>query len=360
MDQPLVSQPSTLLRSADASTSARELSPDACGAGIGAGAHGLSPEVSVLMASYNGATHIEQQLRSLADQTHAAWRLVVSDDGSTDTTRAIVERFAARYPPGRVTLVDGPAIGDRGRPAPPRDPREYATRNFLALLARHAERGEFFALSDQDDIWLPDKLARAVEWLSSVAEGTPALYCSRTTLIDDDGRVTGQSPLFAKPPSFRNALVQSLAGGNTMVLNRRARDIVSQAGVVPVVAHDWWIYLLLSGCGGRIKYDPVPGLHYRQHGANLVGSNQGLGALISRARLVWDGGWADWTDRHLEALAPVVASLSDENRALLARFAALRRGRLADRLRLLREIGLYRQTKFGQLSLAAAALMRRL
>lgn len=318
------------------------------------------PSVTILMATYNGAAHLDAQLHSIAGQTHANWTLVVSDDGSTDRTRAILAAFAAGRPAARVEVHDGPALKGRSSQAPAREARELATENFLSLISQRARTGDYFAFSDQDDLWEPDKLERAVRWLQDGPQDLPALYCSRTRLMDEQGRDVGLSPRFERSPSFRNALVQSLAGGNTIVMNRAARDLVAAAGVVSVVAHDWWIYILVAGCNGRIRYDPHPSVRYRQHSANLVGSNRGLNALVARARLVWDGGWARWTDRHLEALEKVAHLLTPDNRVLLVRFSELRRGRLADRWRLLSELGLYRQTTMGKLSLLLAVVTRRL
>ena len=315
--------------------------------------------VVVLMGTYNGEAHIEEQLRSIAEQTYRNWRLVVSDDGSTDRTLEIIAAFAAGRPEGQVTVVGGPGVTGHGR-KPGRDTRELATVNFLSLLTQGAITGDYFALADQDDVWSPSKLSRAMAWLVSLPQGEPALYCARTELIGESGRPAGLSPLFKKPPSFRNALVQSIAGGNTMVLNRPARDLVAAFGMADVVAHDWWLYLLLSGCGAHIRYDPVTSVGYRQHGANLVGSNRGLAALVARGQIFAGGVWADWTDRHVAALQPALHLLTPENRLLLERLVDFRQEALMSRIRILSDLGLYRQTLVGQITMAAAVLTGRL
>ncbi|WP_156118056.1 glycosyltransferase [Paracoccus sp. PAMC 22219] len=123
--------------------------------------------VVILMATWQGAPHLGTQLDSIAAQTHADWSLVVSDDGSTDRTRQIVERFAADRPTGQVRLVDGPRAG--------------ATRNFLSLLD-HVPPDALAAFCDQDDQWLPHKLARAVAALQGLAG--PAHYAASTIITD--------------------------------------------------------------------------------------------------------------------------------------------------------------------------------
>src|SRR5689334_21864250 len=209
--------------------------------------------VAILLGTKDGAAFLGDQLRSFADQSHRNWFLVVSDDGSRDATREIITQFAATRPQ-RVVVRDGPQRG--------------VTANFLSLAADPAIDAEFFGFSDQDDVWHADKLSRALTCLAAAPAGAPALYCGRTALMTEDGRRYGLSPLFRRPPSFANALVQSLGGANTMVFNRAAKRLVEAVGVPNVVLHDWWLYQLVSGAGGAVFYDPEPMLDYRQHPDN--------------------------------------------------------------------------------------------
>ena len=114
-------------------------------------------------------------------------------------------------------------------------------------------------------MWYKDKLERALTWLATVPADVPALYCGRTELVSDDGRSYGFSPLFTRPIAFRNAIIQSLGGGNTMVFNKAAKRLLETTGKLEVVLHDWWMYQLVSAVGGAIHYDPQPTLKYRQH-----------------------------------------------------------------------------------------------
>lgn len=103
--------------------------------------------VAILMATRNGAEFLRAQLDSLAAQDHDDWSLWIGDDGSTDATRAIVEAFAHSHPQRTVSLRDGPRRGSMA--------------NFLSLLCAPDIRADFFALADQDDVWLPVRLSRA-------------------------------------------------------------------------------------------------------------------------------------------------------------------------------------------------------
>ena len=140
--------------------------------------------------------------------------------------------------------------------------------NFLTGLSDITDDFDYFAFSDQDDVWHRDKLDRAIKALGTVSVNTPALYCARTEISDAKCKQTlGFSPLFTKPPSFANALVQSISGGNTMVFNRAAKNLIVEASLnTPVVSHDWWCYQIITGAGGYVIYDPEPRLKYRQHG----------------------------------------------------------------------------------------------
>ena len=303
--------------------------------------------VTIFLCTRNGAMFLEEQLASVVRQSHPYWRIIVSDDGSTDATRAILGSLL-EFGEGKrgIEIRNGPEQG--------------ATANFLSLATDPSIDGAFFAYCDQDDVWYPEKLERALSWLSSVSTDVPALYSSRTSLIDAEGRSIGFSQLFRKAPDFRNALVQSLAGANTMVFNAAARGLLIAAGVCDAVAHDWWTYMLVSGAGGTIYYDPIPTLAYRQHKTNEIGSNAGLSATIWRLAKFLRGEWTNWNDRNTSALARCGFLLTPENRAILATFDILRRSSLFERLHAWRRIGLFRQTIVGQLGLLFAIIFRKI
>lgn len=304
--------------------------------------------VAILMATFNGAAYLRDQLDSIAGQDHEDWSLWISDDGSTDATRAVIADFARTHPERPVNLREGPRRGSMA--------------NFLSLLCAPDIRGDFYALADQDDVWLPERLSRGLAMCTAAggeAAGDGAvLYGARTIITARDLSPRGCSPHFRRPPDFRNALVQSLAGGNTMLLNAAARDIVRRAGAREgAVCHDWWLYQLLSGAGARIIYDAEPSVLYRQHGANQIGSNLSASARAGRIAALIGGRFRDWNARNLAELSAVMPLLTPDNRELVRRFEALRRRKGPSALRTLRDLGLYRQTCTGNLSLHAAAFL---
>ncbi len=301
------------------------------------------PEIAVLMATRDGARWLPEQLASIAAQQGVSWRLIASDDGSRDQTVGILNLFAKNFAPGRVTVTRGPCLG--------------APANFLGLLGAAGPKVPFAALADQDDIWLPGKLYRAVEALSRVVPGVPALYCGRTAICDDGLRVTGLSPTLRRAPSFRNALVQNIAGGNTMVLNRAALTLAQAAAreAGEVAMHDWWLYQIVTGAGGQVIHDDEPFVLYRQHGSNLIGANDGVAARLWRLAEVSRGRLRAWNDVNVAALRRSAHRLTPENRVILHTFAEVKRAPLLRRLRGLSGLGLYRQTPGGRASYWAAA-----
>lgn len=303
--------------------------------------------VAILLCTYHGQDYLAEQLESYAVQQHRNWVVYASDDGSRDDTCSILERFQRRWGMQRLSIRRGPSAG-------------FAA-NFLSLTCARDVTADYYAYSDQDDIWAPDKLRRALQLLASVSPEVPALYCSRTELVDAQNNSIGTSPLFSKPPGFANALMQNLGGGNTMVFNQAARELLCQAGAdVEVVTHDWWAYLVVSGCGGRVFYDSRPSLRYRQHGGNLVGTNSSWAARLVRMRMLMEGHFRNWNDRNLRALQRLEDRLTPDNREILQRFSAAREQPLTARLRGLKESGVYRQTLLGNLGLLAAAIFNKL
>lgn len=314
-----------------------------------AGTRTVGPDhVVILLALYNGAARLREQLDSLADQTHRAWSLVVSDDGSEDDGPAVLRRFAEDHPDRAVTLIPGPRMG--------------FAQNFLHLLRAADPEAEFVSFCDQDDVWMADKTARAVAALKAVESGVPALYCGRTLHCDEGLRPLRPSPLFTRPPSFRNALVQNIGGGNTVVLNRAAFRMLAAAStrVEAIVSHDWWMYQLVSGSGGTVIYDREPGLLYRQHDGNAVGANGTARTAAQRFLRVMQGRFRDWNDQNIAALSANEDLLTPENREILATFRKERGSPMPRRLRMMRSLGLHRQTRRDNLALWFAVLTGRI
>jgi glycosyltransferase involved in cell wall biosynthesis len=302
--------------------------------------------LAVLMATYNGAKFIDEQLRSIDQQAWPAIDVWASDDGSTDGTMAALEGWAVNWSKGKFVRLPGPSRG-------------FAA-NFRSLLTNPQVDADYVAFCDQDDFWLAEKTQVTVAALEPHG-CRPALYCARTIITDAEGTALSQSPLFRRPPDFANALVQNIGGGNTMVLNRAAHELVRKAAArTDFVSHDWFAYLIVAGAGGHVTYDETPHVRYRQHGKNLVGSNRGWEARVERITAAFGGRFTRWNDNNVAALVACRDLLTPAAAEIFDRFRTARTGPLPDRLVNLWRSGVYRQTTADQLSLYAAALLGKL
>jgi glycosyltransferase involved in cell wall biosynthesis len=298
------------------------------------------------LATYNGARFLDAQLRSVAAQDWQAIDLVASDDASTDGTLELLSNWRDIWNKGSFSILSGPRRGFAG--------------NFRKLLAEPEIDADYVAFCDQDDIWLSGKTKAAAAALD--AHGSrPALYCARTVITDVDDREISLSTLFRRTPDFANALVQSIGGGNTMVMNRAAYELLREAARrTEFVSHDWFAYLIVAGAGGKVIYSETPHVRYRQHEGNLIGSNLGIQARLNRARFALRGRYIGWNNLNMDALGACRDLLTPDAAAKFDSFCEARHANLPRRLLGLWRSGVYRQTTIGQVTLYLAGLLGKL
>ena len=302
--------------------------------------------MAVLLGSFNGERFIGEQLDSIARQLGVKCSIHVSDDGSSDATLDVVRRWSVENPGILLTEHQGPGIG-------------YVA-NFLSLLSMESIESPFYALSDQDDVWDAEKLSRALKALVKIPSGIPALYCSRTRSINRSGQTVGYSPLFRRSPGLKNALVQNIAGGNTMVMNREARNLIAAAGMVTVPSHDWWCYLLVCAGGGTVIYDAYPSVQYRQHDRNLIGANTGFARRTARYRDFLAGRNRRWSAMNLAALSGMHDCFPQGSRKDIDCFKQLHDGSFWSRVKAWKRGGFYAQTISANLGLFVATLLKKM
>lgn len=305
------------------------------------------PSVSILLCIFDGKHFLLEQLESIAAQTHKNWKIYVSDDGDCSESLAIIDQFKKRFKEERVFILSGP--------------RQGFAKNFISLACNESIQSDYYAFCDQDDIWEVDKLERSINFLSGLENSVPGLYCSRTTIVDKNNNKLGLSPLFIKPPSFANALVQNIGGGNTMLFNNPARDLLVKAGPnLSIVTHDWWMYLLVTACDGYVKYDDKPSLHYRQHESNLVGSNMTWRARCYRILLLLNGKFKLYNDLHIQALLKVNSIISQNNQKIFEDYCNMREEKFLKRITIFFRSSIYRQTKLGNLGLLVGLFFKKI
>ena len=306
-----------------------------------------APEILIALCSYNGAPWLTGQLDSIAAQDHTDWALWISDDGSTDATRAIIAAFQARHPARQIRLVEGP--------------RQGGAQNFLSLIC-HPELPlgpqTHLALCDQDDIWLPQKLSRATALLQAQHDNAnrPLIYGGQSRHIDESGQVIGRSRRPRGEVTLQNAMVQNMVSGHSLVLNPSALALVRAAGRPAGIGfQDWWLSLLVLACGGRAVIDQTEVLLYRQHDGNVMGAPQGAHAARQRLRQMSDGRYRRWIAANLAGLVAVAGRLTPEA-AQITQSLSQSKGGLA-RLRAFRQLGIRRQSGSGTALLYTACLL---
>lgn len=219
----------------------------------------MNKSVLVLMSAYNGSMYIKEQIRSIMQQeTECRIDLRIRDDGSDDNTCEIIEEAQREYP-GRVELVRGKRIGYNA--------------SFFCLLAG-ASGYSYYALSDQDDYWLPNKIQNACEHLDRCQADIPLLYASRSYLVrDGDMQPYGKTRAQRKELSIYNTIIQNICPGHTQVLNNALLELLkNDVDISRIYVYDAWI-TNLAVLYGKLIFNNNAYTLYRQHNSNQLGAD---------------------------------------------------------------------------------------
>lgn len=212
---------------------------------------GLDNNVVVLMSTYNGENYIKQQIQSILNQTIDCM-IYIRDDGSTDNTKTILHSFDGN---NRIKWKEGNNIG--------------FVASFFWLM-KNAPKANYYALADQDDMWLPMKLERALSKLKKFSSQT--LYCSNLTVVDKNLKKLDRCYNSTGVSSdFRSLVIQPISAGCTMVFNDELMLLLKKYFPTQISYHDYWISLLASA-SGTVIYDESSYILYRQHSSNVNGS----------------------------------------------------------------------------------------
>jgi glycosyltransferase involved in cell wall biosynthesis len=253
------------------------------------GPSGGQATVAVLLSVYNGERFLQAQLDSLHDQSCRDWVLLWRDDGSSDGSRDVMRRFTQMV--GEDRCIE---LADTTR-------HVGATWSYMLLL-RAAADYKLVSFADQDDVWLPEKLARAVEQMSATPDSAPALYCARQVVVDAELKRLCESQHLRRSPRFPDALVQNIAAGCTILLNQAAVALINAISPPEHSVHDWWSYIVVSAAGGRIIADGTPTIRYRQHAGNTIGHASSYRVRVSKAIRRGPGAFIRQFTAHIAAL----------------------------------------------------------
>lgn len=262
-------------------------------------------QIAVLLSSYNGFPYISDQVDSVLNQIledGMSLHLFIRDDGSHDQTLDYLKDLQNN---GRVSVSFGENIG--------------VTASFFSLLNDTPDCYDYIVLCDQDDVWLQDKLMRAIGKLSSFDAGKkePLLYCSEYYFCDSDLDIVSISRLNKTGVSFQKMLYENACSGNTMVLNKRLHQILNQIGYEDYGWHDWWIALVASAVGDII-YDDYPSLYYRRTGDNASATGTSfIKVMAQRFKTFAKGDGLTLVKNQLRHLYSYNSAISSPERLLL-------------------------------------------
>lgn len=220
----------------------------------------------ILLASYNGAAYIGEQIDSIITQTDDRWHLTLSDDGSSDGTDAILDAYVQRYPDKLARVHSGRRFGN--------------ARDHFFWLMNQCD-APYILFSDQDDVFYPQKVEKTLNALMEAEKAfgadTPILVFTDQTPTDEHLRPLAPSLMryqrqYFEHFDYRSILMQNVVTGGAMGMNRALARLGGRCeDTSQVIMHDWWLAAVAARFG-KVIYIDEPLSDYRQHGGNCVGA----------------------------------------------------------------------------------------
>ncbi len=268
--------------------------------------------VAIILGFYNGNKYLLEQLKSIISQSHKTKKIFIFNDRSTEESNFHQITSREEFNNTITTFNRKNNLG--------------FAKNFLYGLKDVGSKFDYYAFSDQDDIWETNKIEKALNEISKLDSYKPVLYCSRTAYYTEDCmNEIGESKYFRNKKGFQNALVQNIAAGNTIVMNKLARDLVVKSLICDrFISHDWWCYQLISAAGGEIIFDEMKSVKYRQHQKNLIGGNDRIIDKYKRFHSFFSGIFKSWIDINLINLNKNKNLIKKENLEIFENFVRAR------------------------------------
>lgn len=230
----------------------------------------MGKQITILMSTYNGERFLRQQIDSILNQQDVQLRLIVRDDGSSDGTVGILEEYQNK---GKLKYYTGKNLG--------------TALSFIQLL-KDSPESDYYAFSDQDDVWEKDKVSRALSLLENhkTIATIPFLYAGSFRMTDQNLNVIPGGESHYTTQTFSNAIVYSCCTGCTMVFNKPLRDLLKSRPLPQnILMHDDWVHKVCLAVGGNVLFDSEPKIFYRQHGDNVDG---GIHSFKDKIQKVWN------------------------------------------------------------------------
>lgn len=224
-------------------------------------------KIVVVMSTYNGATVVTRQLDSIFSQKDVEPVVCIRDDGSKDNTASILKEYKDSIYPKQMFVDYGENVGWE--------------RSFLLAL-RNAPDADYYAFSDQDDLWFETKLGNAVKRLDRENPSLPILFhCNKLTVDSQLRPLKKQVVRLEQPLNRKNALMQEYTQGCSIVMNKAAKELVCRYEPREKIAHDFWCGLLCY-LFGRIIYDDEKYFYHICYGSNASGEGHPWKSRFSR------------------------------------------------------------------------------
>lgn len=295
--------------------------------------------VAVLLSTYNGGNYLEEQLQSLKIQKNVKLTIFVIDDNSEDNTCDIIKKSNLK-----IHLFKSKGY---------RDP----VKNFLYLIKKSPSNFDYYCFCDQDDYWLKNKLSYCI-FIMKYKKAD--IVGSRTFITNKNLKIINISKKFI--PSFKNSILQSIAGGNTLVWNNSFHNFLKNFNNHNPASHDWYLYQISLLYNFSFYFINKPTILYRQHGKNLVGHNLGLLNNIKRLLLGLRGRYRMWHEMNEDHLINVnLNQVNKKNYEIVKSFYFYRsQGLFKKKLNILFSLNIRRQNFLDNIFLFIAILLNKI
>ncbi|MGO2764372.1 MAG: glycosyltransferase family 2 protein [Pseudolactococcus laudensis] len=284
-------------------------------------------KINIVMSTYNGEQFLAEQIDSIQQQKFKDWQLLIRDDGSSDQTPEIIKSFVAQDP--RIVFINEHDRENLG-----------VIKNFFTLI-KH-DKADYYFFSDQDDVWLEDKLETMLAAARQYPDQLPLMVYTDLCVVDQNLQVMNQSMIRSQSHHANTELVQELTentvtGGVAMINHALAEQWRTLDNII---MHDWYLALLATAIG-KLVYIDQPGELYRQHDNNVLGARtftKRLKTWLSGPSKMLEKYW--WLIHASQAQADKILQeneLGDEQEAVIRNYIALERLPLSQRIRVLRQ-----------------------
>jgi len=286
-------------------------------------------QIAIVMCTFNpNLNYLAKQLISIENQTFKDYELFINDDASNLDLFKRINNLVPSIITNKYTIMRN------------RSNTGFA-QNFIQTT-KNINNFKYYSFCDQDDVWHNDKLQKSIDKMKKYN-----LYCSSTRLIDAKDKLMGFNLLNIKP-SFKNSLVQSIAGGNTYLFDDKVKNLlVNIPDSFEVPSHDWIIYQLAAAHDLNIIYDKSPSINYRLHDKNTMGTSFSLLAKLNRIKSLFSNVFRKWNNQNIRILLLYKLSMSKTNHNILRIFQRNRDGSLIKRIRIFTKY-LVRRSSFIQ------------